>query len=496
MKRPKINAYLKRKGKSEKEILDASDANELIPEYISLEYQHVETPSNNLRLPVQQPNVSPSTFGSSSQDTTPSAFTSGEFSRLTTPVSLNEPPHEEQSLLESRAQRALPTFNWQNEWSGSTSSFRPDPVPTRPSKPSMPAPLPDPPKRSRTLDLWLKLDSRPSYNCVIDQMLRPDTPTGCKSNQLDFFKILSGSQQVSNQEELIQGLDHQCTHSNHPDENINGRHNRDDLSQRFLLSFFSGCMLGSQGSLEDPANAIRHANSLLKTMIRNRHPACLTTLNIMFAALVACGQGPRAGEFLANVLVFPQLDLCDNPIAASVEFLIGIATKKLNIVAVEIAHLQSIHDQLRNEFGSESPAALVGLYHIAWTCSKVEAHRERAGQILHDLVPRARKALGPSHFLTITCMTMMARLLYHQHQVEASLALMRDAIEAIDLGYADFHPYRLEARHRQAQCLLKLGHLTDAETILQEVVKQRTNVLGRTNDLTERSRKLLQECLV
>ncbi len=137
----------------------------------------------------------------------------------------------------------------------------------------------------------------------------------------------------------------------------------------------------------------------------------------------------------------------------------------------------------------------MGWYNVAWRCAKEAEHRERALQILVDLVPLASEVMGSSHLLTITCMTTMARVLSYVRTKKESISVMLKAKQAIDQRYASFHPYRLEVLHRLALFLIDAHRVEDAEKILRGVIEQRVVVLGPHNVLTERSVKLLRKAL-
>ena len=59
----------------------------------------------------------------------------------------------------------------------------------------------------------------------------------------------------------------------------------------------------------------------------------------------------------------------------------------------------------------------------------------------------------------------------------------------------DFHPYRLEARSRQARLLMKLEGSHDVEAILQDVVRRQAEVLGVQNSRTQSTLTLLKNLL-
>lgn len=495
VKHPKITAYLKRKGKSEDEILAAAGTNEPFPDHIKLEYAPFEGHSLNAHLQRPQPDIIPSNLATPSCATTFSGSFSNQSTRLPTPVSAVGTRYERGSLQDFRAQRELPASNLQDLFNRCNVDRRSGPSSSHPSQSDVPIEPADIAEEFEASRIWSTLDSVESYNNVISQLLRPETPTGSDSSQLNVFEMLSGSRQVSNQDDLSRALYSQCGLSNDAIEATDGRRDSEELPHKFLTQFFGGCMLHSQGSSGGATNLFRQANSLLQDMIRNCHPKCLTTLNLMLSVLEAHGQNRLAADFLSNVLVFSELNRINNPVAATAEFMVGVATRHRRLDEIDKAHLQSVYQQLKDRFGVDSPSALVGLYHVAWRCARAAEHQEFALQILAELVPSAQRLLGESHFLTITCMTTMARLLSYVRTVEDSVLLMNDALRAIDVRYAHFHPYRLEALYRLACFLMDANRPIDAERILREVVEKRARVLGSSNPLSTRSLELLAEVL-
>jgi hypothetical protein len=493
IERPKVAAYLKRKRKTEDEILAAAGTNPQTPDYIKLEYRHAEVSSANSLLPIQQLDVSPLSLTTPSAATLHSAYFSNQSTRLPTPEPYRM-QFDEPSLVNFRGQRELRAVDLQEVVSRSRGGNRPGLPSSLASDRNISAAITALPDHAEASHIFSQLDSIESYNNVIEQMLSPDSPAGPVSNELNMYRILSGSRQVSCEEELIRDLDSEGGISNNAAEGTKRRHGSTDLSQKFLVYFFRGCMLYSQDSPEGAASPFRHARKLFEAMVRGCHPNCLAALNVMLSVLEAHGRNHLAFEFLSVVQMFTPKDPT-NPVAATVEFLVRIATRRLKPIEMEIADLQSIHEQLKDQFGAESPSALVGLYHVAWMCAKESKHRERALQTLTGLVPSAREKLGPSHFLTITCMTTMARVLSYIRTVDESISLMGEAHQAIELTHAYFHPFRLEFLYRLSLFLIDAHQPTPAARILKEVVELRCNVLGPGNDLTTRSLELLQEAL-
>lgn len=485
---PRVEAYLRRKGRSADEVLASADANQSIPTNMKLEY------STNSNVETQQCETSPLGLTTPSSATTRSDPSSDQPTRLPTPVSFPGTPDKQHPLAELPGQPDLPACNLQGSWDRLSVAHRSEAASADLARLDMPTSSMDLSEGGTESHVWSQLDNVQSFNNVVNQILRPDCVAASTPSQLYVFRILSG-RHVASQEELIRGLHRENRVSEDETGHGNGHHNVADLSQSFLECFLSWCSLHTQGFLEAARDPFREANGLLEDMISNCHPECLTTLHLMLSVLEAQGQKDLAAVFLSNVLVFSQSNRLNNPVAATTEFMVSIATRKLRVVERDVGDLQSVYEQLKDWFGVESPSALVGLYHVAWRSAKAEEHRERAMQILEGLIPSSITILGPSHFFTITCMTLMARVSYYVRTVQRSILLMREAIEMIDFRYAEFHPYRLEALHRLAIFLMDEQDWKEAETVLQEVIAQRDSIFGPANSLTIRSRELHDEVL-
>ncbi|ERF76735.1 hypothetical protein EPUS_02274 [Endocarpon pusillum Z07020] len=492
MGRSQVNAYLKRKGKADQDILATIDANQPLPRHI--EYLYPENPSLNIHPDGLHLNISPSTLTTPSWTATPSGAFSNQSTSQSTPASQHEPMGEHRPCMDLERPKELPKFNLQESLDRLNADNRQELSSSNSSSPDV---LPESVNLLESFDMPENFEFPESFNSVMNQILSQDSSAGpepSQPSQMSFYKMLSGTRLVSNHAELTRGLDRQFRLSMNAMKDVNGQQPCEDRAQRFLGCFFGGCVLRCQGASEGATDCFRHANILLKFMIEKYDPECLSALNGMLPILEAHGHKELAVEFLSNVLTFLQ-HTPNNPVAATAEFLIKVAARQLKSFAVEVKHLEDTHQHLKDRFGAQSPSALVGLYHIAWMCAREEEHRERALQILAELVPLASKIMGPSNFLTITSMVTMARVLSYVRTKEESIALVWQTIQMIDQKYARFHPYRLEVLHRLATLLIDTHRAKDAENILRGVIEQRRVVLGPNNSLTKRSMECLQEAI-
>jgi hypothetical protein len=488
--RRQFDAHLKRSGKTEQQVLDDAQAKSAQPnpDDISLDYANNDIPSTPITPREQQ--ISPLTLTTHSCATTYS-LPSHQSTRLPSPASYHGTPLEQRSFMDFQSQRNPPGVNLQECFDRPDVAFSPEPFSSIILQSETPEPV-HLQEGSEAAKMWASINRNTSFNHIVKQLLGADSPAGPEPYQVGMLSIMFGSPSVSSQG-LLQDLLHDSGPLNATTEHTNSEHSDVELPEKFLSHLFGGYILQRQGLADGAKQLFCLAGHFLNGMIRSCHPECLVALNVMLAVLEAQGQKDDAADFLSCVLVSSQQNLSTTPVAQTAEFMVGIATRGLGEADSDIEHLESIYERLKVQFGVRSSSALAGLYHIAWRCAKEETLRQRALQTLDELLPLASTTLGPSHFLTITCMTTRARVLFHFHREEESISLMWEAIKAIDRRYALFHPYRLEALHRFAEFLIDAQNVKDAERILKDVVKERIRVLGGNNFLTERSQKLLQK---
>ena len=347
------------------------------------------------------------------------------------------------------------------------------------------------PEGSEAAKMWSAINSNKCFNHIVNQMLGADSSAGSDASQVKMLNIMFGSPSAPSHGSLQKLLHDLGVLSATAEHTIND-HGDMKPPQAFLAHVFGGCILQRRGHPGDAEMLFRLAGHILDGMIRNCHPECLVALNVMLAVLEAQGQKDHAADFLSGVLVSCRQNLSNAPVAQTVEFMVAVVTRQLDIADSDITRLESIYERLKVDFGETSPSALAGLYHIAWRCSREESLQERALRTLEELLPLARSTLSRSHFLTITCMTTMAGILFRVHRQPESIKCMYEAIQEIDREYAPFHPYRLEALHRLATFLMGAQRFQEAENILNLVVTERIRVLGDNNFLTQRSQEQLR----
>jgi hypothetical protein len=259
-------------------------------------------------------------------------------------------------------------------------------------------------------------------------------------------------------------------------------------SVSFLRGCLSACIVGGQG-FQETANALMHgAVQGFRNMVRQRDSYSLTALNLLIALLESVGRRPLAETILRKILeTESDRRESESPIGVTIRFMLDIVCDRARQSKYNVDRMWQVHRGLCELWGAESPSALAGLYHVAWTLALVDDtnSRQKAWAILEPLNARCEVTLGRCHFQTITSMATSARVLYHLgNHWEAALMINR-AIQRLDLMYEDFHPYRLEARSRQAKLLMKLDGSHDVETILQDVVRYQAAVLGLQNSKTQ-----------
>jgi hypothetical protein len=269
-------------------------------------------------------------------------------------------------------------------------------------------------------------------------------------------------------------------------------------SVSFLRGCLSACIVGGQG-FRETANALMHgAIQDFRNMISRYDPYSLTVLNLLIALLESVGQRPLAETILRKILETESDQLeSESPIGVTIRFLLDIVCDQARESEYKADRMWQVYHGLRGLWGANSPSALAGLYHVAWTLALVDDinSRKEAWTILEHLNVECEVTLGPCHFQTITSMVTSARVLYHLGKHWEAALMINRAIQRLELMYEDFHPYRLEARSRQAKLLMKLEGSHDVEAILQDVMRQQAAVLGVQNSRTQSTLALLQQFL-
>jgi hypothetical protein len=270
-------------------------------------------------------------------------------------------------------------------------------------------------------------------------------------------------------------------------------------SVSFLGRCLSACIVGGQG-FRETANALIHdAVQDFRNMINRCDSYSLTVLGSLISLLESVGQRPLAETILRKILETENDQLeNESPINVTIRFLLDIVYDRARQSKYNADRMRQVYHGLCELWGADSPSALTGLYYVAWALILVDdtdSYKE-AWTILERLNIECELILGPCHFQTITSMVTSARVLYHLRKHWEAALMINRAIQRLELIYEDFHPYRLEARSRQAKLLMKLEGSHDVEVILQDVVRQQAAVLGIQNSRTQSTLALLQHFLI
>jgi hypothetical protein len=267
-------------------------------------------------------------------------------------------------------------------------------------------------------------------------------------------------------------------------------------SVSFLRKCLSACIIQGEGFHEAAAGLMHNAVQIFKAMISQRDPYCLTALNLLTTVLESVGQRLLAETVLQRILEATHGHLQnDGPVNTTIRFMLEIVGRRAKESEYNAPTMFRVYHELCELWGENSPSALTGCYHVAWTLALVDETRAEAWSILDPLKARCEATLGDGHFLTITTMMTSARVLYHLGGHWQAASMINQAINRLDLMYEDFHPVCLEARSRQAMLLMKLGRSHDIETILRDVLARQVEILGVENPRTQSTLATYQEFL-
>ena len=351
------------------------------------------------------------------------------------------------------------------------------------------------------------------FGAMISRTVAPKPLSGSEGTNPLFFSLLSGTvpathrpgyvgvlgaeTQSSESTAVIVMQDREAPFRSRPTRLTSTAGDRTEIqvepSVWFLRQCLSACIVRGQGLDEEANNLVFAAVESFRRMTNQVNPGCLTTLHLLVSVLESLGQRALAETILKKILETADNHLDDeSPIGATIGFMLAIVNCQVRQSQYDTARMRRVHQGLSEVWGEDSPSALVGLYHVAWSLALDQETRGEAWAILEPLNVKCEVTLGQCHFQTITAMTTSARVLYHLGEHWQAARMINRAIQRLDLMYEDFHPYCLEARSRQAKLLMKLDGSHDVETILQDVVRQQAAILGFHNPRTQSTLATLQ----
>jgi hypothetical protein len=268
----------------------------------------------------------------------------------------------------------------------------------------------------------------------------------------------------------------------------------------FLSWSIVACLRTNEGRVHDAESAMKEASKCFERMVATRHERCLTSLNHILALFEAHGKRNIAIELLGKLSVAMR-SLKDMPEKQSVKLTIRFKMDVMTGVEIERmsdpAVLRHIHYSFERSWGRYSPSTLACLCNLGWRL----AGDKDAGRITEalDVISKARESLervlGHDDPQTITCLAMLARVLFNLERYPEGLEMMGIAMDRINTRFTDCHPYRLSAL-RRFSLFMQNVHRVDAEPILREVASKRLRVLGPDCELTQGSMKELRDFLI
>ncbi len=268
----------------------------------------------------------------------------------------------------------------------------------------------------------------------------------------------------------------------------------------FLSWSIAACLRKNQGMDHDAEVAIKMASKSFERMVASRHEKCLTSLNLLLALLEAHGKRSIAIELLGklNVAAMSLQGLLEREsVLLTIRFKMDVMCRLKIGRMSDPAVLRDIHYCFERSWGPDSPSTLACLCNLGWRLAGDKDARQCTEAL--DVLSRARvsleRILGQYDPQTITCLTMLARVLFNLERHVDGLEMMRTAMSRIIVRFPDYHPYRLAALRRFSLFMQKL-RIGNAEPILREVASKRLRVLGPDCELTQGSMKELTDFLI
>ena len=268
----------------------------------------------------------------------------------------------------------------------------------------------------------------------------------------------------------------------------------------FLSRSIIACLRKNEGMDHDAEIAMKEASKSFERMLITRHEGCLTSLNLLLALLEAHGKRHIAIELLGKFNI-AALSLKSSPeresVVLTIRFKMDVMYRLKTERMSDPAALRQVHYHFERWWGPDSPSTLACLCNLGWRL----AGDNDAGRLTEglDVLSRARvsleRVLGEYDPQTITCLTMLARVLCNLERHLEGLEMMRTAMDRIVTRFPDYHPYRLAALRRLSLFMQKVRS-GNVEPILREVASKRLRIFGHDCELTQGSLKELRKFLV
>jgi hypothetical protein len=246
-------------------------------------------------------------------------------------------------------------------------------------------------------------------------------------------------------------------------------------------------------------SSLRDAKQSLRVMLETHDGGFLSCISLLLAVLEAHGQSDFAKQCLRDALAISEEVVGrSHAVTCSINHMLAVAFRASHRDQTTSSdRLKKLQADIEAYFGVRSRSALTASYQIGWALVH-EKQYDEAAEVLGRLRTQCELVFGPRHIHTIMTAMSLARVYYHKHLFQTAEDLVSEMIGRLEKVFAKFHPYRLEARSRQAVFLLKLGHQYQetAEDIMREVIRERYAVLGPTNPRSIDSLQMLQNLLI
>jgi len=181
----------------------------------------------------------------------------------------------------------------------------------------------------------------------------------------------------------------------------------------------------------------------------------------------------------------------------------------------DVNRLREIYVQMQRTYPRSRGPALAARYSLAWAMlenedKKADGAAKDFRPVKHELQELAAQCedhFGPNRMETIMAYATLARAcLYCGDGETAEEIIVVTVCPRVGENFPEDHPYTWEAKHRHAHLLFKLAdqkehsplsksRLQHAQSLLQQVVRDRQRILGEANPKSIHSFQLLQAIL-
>jgi tetratricopeptide (TPR) repeat protein len=270
------------------------------------------------------------------------------------------------------------------------------------------------------------------------------------------------------------------------------------MASRWVVYYFQACICESQRDHEGMQENVKQASRVFRSMLKCFNTYLLTGLTLMTSILYFHDHVELLKQFLEDSCrVIEQVFSKEHPILVPYRYmLVSVCGDQPEKTAMSHA-LDHAHKAFQLTWGKVHSNTLTALYYYG--CSLLESNRfKEAEEQLQECFKLSQENLGHSHFLTVWTLATISRTLSTSNTGKEAEAVryLQAAISRCRRMMHEEHPYHLELNRNLAKIHLKMGNLSEVESLYRFVLDGRIKMLGLGREITKASVDDLYEILV